>query len=214
MFCCLDFGGDSSYPGQRKFQTGGNALSRPPPTDYPMNPTETVCVTVPHGKAGGDHIIVSAPSGKCVTAVIPHGMRPGGQFKVDIPTDPYNNANNPNSIGNSSGYGYGQGQENKNFNPPPPTAPQIESFQDYPVATAVVEPVPAKMIPESRQDTYEYDANIAAVPSSSPQTTTPSPATTTSTSSTYPTNNSKQKVKQTIITAAQPPMRNRRWKAP
>lgn len=124
-------------------RTGGNALRAP--EDYPMNAKETVSVTVPPNKYGGDQILVSAPSGKCVSTVIPAGMRFGDKFQVDVPNDPFDHGTE-NQVHHSM---------NQNHQPPAqavtpievpaPSAPMMQNyFSNVPIAAA---------IPETRQDT-------------------------------------------------------------
>ena len=145
MFCCLDYGNTGSYPGNRGGygSTGGNALSMP--QDYRMNTNETVLVTVPPNRKGGDEIIVSAPSGKCIRAIIPQNMRCGDQFQVDIPNDPYNN-----TIGNekqvqthltNEPYKHQPSQAITPIPLPPPSAPEKDAGT-VPIAQAVAIPEP------------------------------------------------------------------------
>ena len=128
MFCCMDFG---TFPGNRNHtngQAGGQAGSTYNQTYNTQKKGETVSVTVPLNNYGGDKILVSTPNGKCVRAVIPHAMKPGDRFQVDIPLDEENMCNN-NALGSwnqSASPRYAQQEAVTPIEYPPPSAPPMD----------------------------------------------------------------------------------------
>jgi len=91
MFCCLDIG-TTDFPANRRreghfintsgtFAGGGGGVTS---GAAPLH--ETVTVIVPFNKYGGEEMSVVAPkSGKTAMVMIPHALRPGEKFQVDIP---------------------------------------------------------------------------------------------------------------------------------
>lgn len=157
MFCCLDYGNNNAdFPGNRRgyTRTGGNALQATAAKDFPMIANETVSVTVPPNKYGGDQILVSAPSGKCISAIIPQGMVCGDEFQVDIPNDPFNTDER-----NQAHFPPQTQQHSQAVTPiemPPPTAPLMEGhFSKTPIASAVL---------ETRQDNSAFANSFRPVP--------------------------------------------------
>lgn len=128
MFCCMDFGtSGSDFPGNRN-RTKGQAEGTYNQTYYTQKKGETVSVTVPLNKYGGDEILVSSPKGKCVRAVIPHAMKPGDKFQVDIPLGEYN-VNNNNALGSwnqSASPRYAPQEAVTPIEYPPPSAPPMD----------------------------------------------------------------------------------------
>jgi hypothetical protein len=87
MFCCLDFG-TTDFPANRKREGNYQHTYAAPAADIgdPLSHHETVSVTVPYNKYGGEEISVKPPkSGKSAIVIIPHALRPGDKFLVDIP---------------------------------------------------------------------------------------------------------------------------------
>ena len=118
----MDFGTSSSdFPGNRNRTEGSSGRY-----NHASSTHETVSVTVPLNKYGGDQIIVSSASGKCVNAVIPHAMKSGDVFRVDIPLNDGLGNNNFGTWTQSTSINHAPQQAVTPIQYPSPSAPPME----------------------------------------------------------------------------------------
>jgi len=123
----MDFDTSSDFPGNRN-RTNGQAGGTCDQTYYKQKKGESVSVTVPLNKYGGDEILVSSPKGKCVRAVIPHAMKPGDRFQVNIPLDEdtVSNGNVLGSWNQAVTPSYAPQEAVRPIAYPPPSAPPMD----------------------------------------------------------------------------------------